>query len=381
MENALVTIIFMALVGAAIGGFTNYLAIKMLFRPHNAIYIKNWRLPFTPGLIPKRREELATQIGVTVNKYLLTPEVFQKKLFTEEMRNSVLDFAQKKVQSTVFTDDKTILQWLQIAGFGHLPNTIETKIDTVIENQFLNVKNTLSSKTINELLPEEMHQAIEKKIPEAVSYLLRRGEEYFLSPQGETTIKNMMDDFLVSKGSFGGMVQMFLGDSTSLVTKLQKELVKFINAPGTKILLISIFSNEWDKIKQQPAINFLKDIDFEPILSNIQSYAKRELAIESRLNQTINHYWPTGIDYANNELLPKLVDKGFAEAEKQLEQMLIRLNLEEVVREQVNSFPLQKLEEIVIGIANRELQMITILGAVLGGVIGIVQGLIVFLIN
>lgn len=80
-------------------------------------------------------------------------------------------------------------------------------------------------------------------------------------------------------------------------------------------------------------------------------------------------------------MLPKLVHKGFTEAESKLEDVLNRLNLEEVVREQVDSFPLEKLEELVIGIANKELQMITILGAVLGGAIGIVQGLIVYLLN
>ena len=49
--------------GAIIGGFTNHLAIKMLFRPHRPIYIGKFQVPFTPGLIPKRRDELAVQLG------------------------------------------------------------------------------------------------------------------------------------------------------------------------------------------------------------------------------------------------------------------------------------------------------------------------------
>lgn len=371
----------MAIVGAAIGGFTNYLAIKMLFRPYKAIYLKNWRLPFTPGLIPKRRGELARQLGVTVTNYLLTPEVFKKKLFSEEIRGSVLTYAQQTVEKTIFTNDKTILDWLKLAGFEQLPQTIENKVDEVIEYQFLNMKNTLSTKTIEELLPSNVEQMVIKKIPEAVSYILEKGKDYFTSSNGEMTIKNMMDDFLESKGSFGGMIQMFLGDSTSLVGKIQREIINLLNAPGTKNLLVNILSQEWDKIKQQPVMNYLTDVDFEPILKNIQSYTKKELAIHDRLNEPINHYWKNGNEYVTMELLPKLVDKGFTEAENKLEDVLNRLNLQEVVREQVDSFPLEKLEEIVIGIANKELQMITILGAVLGGVIGIIQGLIVYLIN
>ncbi|PYF04221.1 DUF445 domain-containing protein [Ureibacillus chungkukjangi] len=381
MENAVITIIFMAIVGAIIGGFTNFLAIKMLFRPYNAIYLKKWRLPFTPGLIPKRRQELSKQIGITVRNYLLTPEVFRKKLFNEDIKSTVLEFAGKKIEGTLFTDEKTIYDWLKQGGFEQLPDTIEQRVDVIIEKQFHSMRNTLSTKSIDALLPSNVHEVIDRKIPEVVTYILEKGEEYFLSPKGEATIKNMMDDFLGSKGSFGGMIQMFLGDSASIVTKIQRELINFLKAPGTKHLLVNIISQEWDKLKQQPIMNYLEEVDFDSILSNIKGYAKKELNIREHLNQPIRHYWPQGNDYVKHDLLPKLVEKGFKEAKNKLEDVVNRLNLDEVVREQVDSFPLEKLEELVLSIASKELKMITILGAVLGGLIGIVQGLIVFLLN
>ena len=76
--EAFLTILFMVAVGAIIGGVTNSLAIKMLFRPYKPIYIKKWRLPFTPGLIPRRRDDLAIQMGRLVVNHLLTPESFKK---------------------------------------------------------------------------------------------------------------------------------------------------------------------------------------------------------------------------------------------------------------------------------------------------------------
>ncbi|MFJ8236647.1 DUF445 domain-containing protein [Ureibacillus sp. NPDC094379] len=381
MENAITTIIFMGVVGAVIGGFTNYLAIKMLFRPYNAIKIKSWQLPFTPGLIPKRRGELAKQLGETVTKYLLTPEVFKKRFFSEDIRKSVLNYSQEKIEKIIFTNDKTLLDWMKLAGFNGVPEKIEEKIDVVIEKQFLQVKNTLSTKSIEQLLPENIQQSVNKKIPEIANHLLNKGEEYFVSDKGEATIRNMMDDFLSSKGSLGGMIQMFLGDSNSLVGKIQRELVKFLNSPGTKNLLVNLISQEWDKIKQQPVMNYINDVQLEPMLVNLQIYTKKELAITDRLDKTINYYLPEGNEWAKNQLIPQIVDKGFVVAENKLEEVLDRLNLQEVVREQVDSFPLEKLEELVIGIASRELKMITILGAVLGGAIGIVQGLIVFMLN
>ena len=377
MDNFLVTLLFMAIIGAAIGGVTNHLAIKMLFRPHEAIYIKNWRVPFTPGLIPKRRDELAKQLGLTVVNYLLTPETFRKKFFSKDIQEKVEQFAQTKIEETIFTNDKTIQDWLDLAGLSNVPMTIEKKVESIVAGQFESVKNTLSTNTIRTLLSADIQETIDAKIPVVVGHILEKGEDYFLSPEGEMTIKAMMDEFLASKGSLGGMINMFLGDSSSLVGRVQRELVKFLQSPGTTALLTKIFTQEWDKLKDRPAMDFLEDIQFEPILANLQRYVKEQLAVADRLNYPITHYWPEGSMWMKESVVPRVVEKAFMQAEDKLEDVLKRLNLQEVVREQVDSFPVSKLEELVLGISKREFKMITVLGAVLGGLIGIVQGLIV----
>lgn len=377
MDNFLVTLLFMAIIGAAIGGVTNHLAIKMLFRPHEAIYIKNWRVPFTPGLIPKRRDELAKQLGLTVVNYLLTPETFRKKFFSKDIQEKVEQFAQTKIEETIFTNDKTIQDWLDLAGLSNVPMTIEKKVESIVAGQFESVKNTLSTNTIRTLLSADIQETIDAKIPVVVGHILEKGEDYFLSPEGEMTIKAMMDEFLASKGSLGGMINMFLGDSSSLVGRVQRELVKFLQSPGTTALLTKIFTQEWDKLKDRPVMDFLEDIQFEPILANLQRYVKEQLAVAERLNYPITHYWPEGSTWMKESVVPRVVEKAFMQAEDKLEDVLKRLNLQEVVREQVDSFPVSKLEELVLGISKREFKMITVLGAVLGGLIGIVQGLIV----
>lgn len=380
MDNFLVTLLFMAIIGAAIGGVTNHLAIKMLFRPHEAIYIKNWRVPFTPGLIPKRRDELARQLGLTVVNYLLTPETFRKKFFSKDIQDKVEQFVQTKVEETIFTNDKTIQDWLTLAGFSNMPTTIENKIEAIVEGQFESMKNTLSTKSIHTLLSADIQYTIEAKIPVVVRHILEKGEDYFLSPEGELTIKAMIDDFLSSKGSLGGMINMFLGDSSSLVAKVQRELIKFLQAQGTTALLTKIFTQEWDKLKERPAMDFLQDIRFDSILMKVQGYVKEQLAVEERLNQPISYYWTEGNTWMKETVIPQVIDKAFVKAEEKLEDVLKRLNLQEVVREQVDTFPVAKLEELVLGISKREFKMITVLGAVLGGLIGIVQGLIVYFI-
>ncbi|MCL2378139.1 MAG: DUF445 family protein [Defluviitaleaceae bacterium] len=66
--------------GGIIALSTNWIAIKMLFRPHREIRLFGIRLPFTPGLIPKERSRLARKLGEAVSVHLLTPDVLANKL-------------------------------------------------------------------------------------------------------------------------------------------------------------------------------------------------------------------------------------------------------------------------------------------------------------
>src|SRR5690606_9114346 len=116
------------------------------------------------------------------------------------------------------------------------------------------------------VLPKDMEKSVDEKIPEIVSTLINKGEEYLQSPKGELTLRNMIDEFLSSKGTIGGIFQMFISDSSNVVRKVQNEILKLLHSPGTKDLLMNILSDEWNKIKKQPVMKYLNDIQLEPIL-------------------------------------------------------------------------------------------------------------------
>ena len=78
------------IVGAVIGYFTNYLAVKMLFRPYNPVMIGNFRLPFTPGIIPKRKEKLAEAVGKTVGEKLFTGDDMENALLSEPLKTTIV---------------------------------------------------------------------------------------------------------------------------------------------------------------------------------------------------------------------------------------------------------------------------------------------------
>jgi uncharacterized membrane protein YheB (UPF0754 family) len=63
--------------------------------------------------------------------------------------------------------------------------------------------------------------------------------------------------------------------------------------------------------------------------------------------------------------------------ESMFEKMEEKIDLKEIVRKKIEGFDLIKLEQIIYGIASRELKAIELWGGVLGFLVGIIQ---VFLI-
>ncbi|MDV6378380.1 DUF445 family protein [Sporosarcina sp. GW1-11] len=372
----MLTILFMAVIGALIGGVTNHLAIKMLFRPHEAKYIGNTRLPFTPGLIPKRRNELARQLGKTVTNYLLTPDLFRKKMLTPAMEKRVETFIQGKMDKYVLQSDKTLHDWLGIAGATQLPEQVEERLLTLIDRQMYDMKSKVTTGTVSDVMPLRWQQQVEERIPLATSFILSRAEQFIDSEEGRQTFQKLIDDFLQTKGTFGGMINMFFGESDSLVGKVQREAIRFVNAPGTTDLLDKLIRKEWQNIQQQSMEQLTAGFDWETVFSSVRKYALDQLALRERLDHSLAHYWPQGSDWTAVHVTPKVVGFLFEQAESKLDESLRKLKLDELVKEQVDTFPVAVLEDLVLGISRREFKMITVLGALLGGVIGIVQGII-----
>lgn len=84
-----IQIAVMALVGTLIGWFTNYLAVRLIFRPYvpRKIPLVSFELQ---GLIPKRRRELARSIGKTVEEQLLSIEALLDRLISGENKQEML---------------------------------------------------------------------------------------------------------------------------------------------------------------------------------------------------------------------------------------------------------------------------------------------------
>lgn len=92
-------------IGAAIGYITNDIAIKMLFRPRRPVYIGKFRLPLTPGLIPREKSRIAKSIGSVISEQLLDKDTIRSVLSSETMINRIRAGIERIIDANRANDD------------------------------------------------------------------------------------------------------------------------------------------------------------------------------------------------------------------------------------------------------------------------------------
>lgn len=94
MRNLILQFCLMVLVGTLIGWFTNYLAIKLLFRPYKEMNFLFFKIQ---GLIPKRRAEISLNIADVVEKELISVDDIVEKIEEMDISDGVIDRLLDKV--------------------------------------------------------------------------------------------------------------------------------------------------------------------------------------------------------------------------------------------------------------------------------------------
>ena len=140
--------------GAAIGYITNDIAIRMLFRPHQAKYILGIKIPFTPGIIPKEKARIAGAIGKAVSDNLMNREVLEKSLLGDDMLEKISNTIDEFVL-TQSGNDETIEQFAS----HYLP---QDDINAMRDNATDGIVKMITNKLENSNLGENIaHMAIE----------------------------------------------------------------------------------------------------------------------------------------------------------------------------------------------------------------------------
>ena len=157
-------LIAVPVIGAIIGYATNWIAVKMLFRPHKEVRVMGWKLPFTPGVIPKGQGRLARAVGRAVEEQLLTREVLEEELLSEEkmqkMKEMISDWVeiQKASEKTVKKVAEDLISEDSVEDF--IDSTEEKMTDMIFER--------IQEMDPGHMIAEKVLEAAKEKLAESM---------------------------------------------------------------------------------------------------------------------------------------------------------------------------------------------------------------------
>lgn len=369
--NALFIIIFMIVVGAIIGGITNVIAIRMLFHPFKPYYIFKFRVPFTPGLIPKRREEIATKIGQVIEEHLLTETLINEKLKSEQSQQAIESMIQQQLQK--LTKDQLSIKQITSQIDIDLEQVLQTNGNQYIESQLNNYYTKHQNQTIASLLPNQLVTFLDQHVDNATDLLCDRARNYLSSAKGTQDINDMLDTFFNEKGKLIGMLQMFM-TKESIADRIQQELIRLTSHPKARTIVTSLITNEYQTFKDKPLNELLDASQFNEIVENLSVYVTTYASKQA--NKPVVTLMPQFVDYLEGQLSSKLANLIIEKLSIHLSTIMKKVDLRGLIEEQINTFDLDYIEKLIIEIANKELKLIMSLGFILGGIIGFFQGLV-----
>jgi uncharacterized membrane protein YheB (UPF0754 family) len=136
------------LIGGIIGLITNGLAIRMLFRPMKPVYIGKFRLPFTPGLIPKEKPRMAKSIGNVISRDLLNMETLRATLLSESMRENI-DSRIDEMAAGLSRKEETVIE------------ALEKYVDrSIVNEKFGNAKEVIAHTITQKAIEQDIGKSI-----------------------------------------------------------------------------------------------------------------------------------------------------------------------------------------------------------------------------
>lgn len=280
-------------VGAVIGYFTNWLAIKMIFRPYTEKRIFNIRVPFTPGLMPKERYVLSKKIGQVISEHLLTEEVMAKALISDDIHNNIYSLVDKAITS-LKNNTNTIkdIQTNLIDTNSQFTENINYKITDIIIN--ILQKDTLHDnvtdiiiKTLEKLLKQEAKDIPLTKFTSWLEKVFANyGDEYIKSDDFE----NLISDYFLkinknlaeNESTIGEFIPTEIIEKTKLlisdkVPTISKLILTLIQIPEVETKLKTLISNLInDNVSKLVMVFVSSDKVAESIITSLKEYLNNE---------------------------------------------------------------------------------------------------------
>lgn len=325
-----------SLVGAIIGYITNWLAIKMLFRPHNEIRIGKFKVPFTPGLIPKEKSRIAKSVGETIGQHLLTKETITTSLCSENMNKQLDYWVQNKVTTVIQSDI-----------------TVECELKALLGDKYSTVLQHTNSKLSKELFAyvsrDSVKQGISRFIYEQISLELAASPKLISESSLYTSIKSkLLDRAIEYKNSenFSLEIQKILEKKINTLKDSDKSFQEIIPGGVVSSLKVYVYGKKYDiamsiksllqeeknSLKLKEIINETLATNLNPMISMFikpdKIYEKVIVGINEYLDNEKNH---DDIALLVNDVIDKLLTNTVASVVTELPSEGINTSIKSLV--------------------------------------------------
>ncbi|ARC86895.1 hypothetical protein U732_2536 [Clostridium argentinense CDC 2741] len=306
-----------SIVGAVIGYLTNWLAIKMLFRPHKELRIGSFKIPFTPGLIPKEKERISKSVGETVGDHLLTKETILEALCNDNINEGISNYVGEKFKELQSSDI-----------------TIEDKAKELLNDNYnkiyYGIRDSLSKSLLENVRSIEFKKAICEAMTIEIKNKLKNNPKEFLGNNVYNTVKESL--IARSKGYIDSdelkrSIEKVLNDKMRDLDNCDKSLNDIIPKGLTSNLKIYTYNKRYDissyiktGIKGEKAEAKIKDIITEALsgmspmiamfIKSDSIYEKIVNGAEELLSQEQNI---TDIVMVINDIIDKILETKLSE--------------------------------------------------------------------
>lgn len=266
-------------IGAVIGYFTNFIAVKMLFHPKNEIKLVGHTLPFTPGAIPKGKSRLAKSVGNAVGNNLITREDIEKRLTSDELADKIADMILDKLSVSIndlFSGSQDMteeeIESRKKAVSTNIARYIAEAISQVdisgvlVEKTPEIIKAKLNNPMIQMFMTDELLQVVLEPVgTEIQTYIGEHGEEYIapyvsekFSSAGEKPLADILDSFGMDRDQLKQAVMSLYKNAVSgcaekLMTWLDlgsivEEKINGMSSDELEALVMSVMKKEFNMI-------------------------------------------------------------------------------------------------------------------------------------
>ncbi|WP_409069111.1 DUF445 family protein [Clostridium sp. FAM 1755] len=273
-----------SIIGGIIGYLTNWIAIKMLFRPYEEKRIFGMKVPFTPGLIPKEKIRIAKSVGNAIGEHLLSSEIIVKSLCSENMNNRLKVWIRQKVYSLITTKKTLEDKFKEFLDhkYEYFINALKVSLGNLTINNLRNEKNRGKIKDIVKIKLDKVLSVNGNNITNSYIYkqikagLINNANEYLKSDDFKYNVKNLIlenikDEENSNKKISDIIPNNFTSNLKVYVYRKKDNLANYIN----------------ETLKEEENISKLKSILKEVINNNVNALMSMFVDANAISNKTI----------------------------------------------------------------------------------------------